>query len=55
MEMAHHRSVPREDDTEIVCRRCGLINPGDDDPCISVYYRFEQSEESEYITSSSES
>jgi hypothetical protein len=47
--------VPREDDTEVVCSRCGLINPGDDDPCISVYYRFEQSEESEYVTSSSES
>jgi hypothetical protein len=46
MEMAHHRPVLREDD-EFVCSRCGLINPGDDDPCISVYSGSAQTEESE--------
>ena len=37
MDGTHHRPVHREDDDELVCSRCGLINPGDDDTCISVY------------------
>jgi hypothetical protein len=33
----HHRPVHREDDDEFVCSRCGLINPGDGESCVSTY------------------
>ncbi len=36
MELLHHQPRLREDDGEYVCSRCGLINPGDGDPCIPV-------------------
>ncbi len=36
MQLLHHQIAMREDDGEFVCRRCGLINPGDDDACIPV-------------------
>jgi hypothetical protein len=47
MEMTHHQPVHREDDDEFICRRCGMINPGDGEPCISAYHRFAQIEESD--------
>jgi hypothetical protein len=31
-----HQSIVRESDEEVVCARCGLLNPGEDDPCITV-------------------
>jgi hypothetical protein len=34
MEFLHHQPFLREDDGEYVCSRCGLLNPGDGDPCI---------------------
>ncbi len=34
MELLHHQPLLREEDGEYVCSRCGLINPGDGDPCI---------------------
>ena len=36
MELFHHQPVLREDDGEVICSRCGLLNPGDDDPCIPI-------------------
>ncbi len=36
MELAHHQTLLREDDGEFVCSRCGMINPGEDDPCIPI-------------------
>ncbi len=36
MQLLHHQIAMREDDGEFVCRRCGLINPGDDEGCIPV-------------------
>jgi hypothetical protein len=47
MAMTHHRPVLREDDAEFVCSRCGLINPGDGEPCISAYHRPARIEEDE--------
>ena len=43
----HHRPVHREDDDELVCSRCGLINPGDGEPCISAYSGLTQTDEAE--------
>ncbi len=34
MEMSHHQTMLREEDGLFVCSRCGLVNPGDDQPCI---------------------
>ncbi len=39
-----HDVVCRESDGEFVCRRCGLINPGDEESCVSSY----QTEQAEY-------
>ena len=36
MELLYHQVTLREDDGEVVCSRCGLVNPGDDDACIPV-------------------
>ncbi len=36
MELMHHQTLLREDDGEFVCSRCGMINPGEDDPCIPI-------------------
>ncbi len=38
MELLHHQAMLR-DDLEgglIVCSRCGLVNPTDDQPCIPI-------------------
>jgi hypothetical protein len=47
MDMTHHRPVHREDDDEFVCSRCGLINPGDGEPCTSAYSRIAPTKEDE--------
>ena len=36
MELLHHQVQLREDDNQFVCTRCGLVNPGDSDPCLPV-------------------
>ncbi len=36
MQLLHHQIAMREDDGEFVCRRCGLVNPGEDEGCIPV-------------------
>ncbi|MFB3815511.1 MAG: hypothetical protein ACE14L_15515 [Terriglobales bacterium] len=36
MELMHHQNRLRDDDGEFVCSRCGMINPGEDDPCIPI-------------------
>ncbi|HEY3928594.1 MAG TPA: hypothetical protein VGL89_09480 [Candidatus Koribacter sp.] len=34
MELLHHEVNLREEDGRMVCSRCGLVNPRDDQPCI---------------------
>lgn len=36
MELLHHQTMLREEDGLFVCSRCGLVNPGDDQPCIPI-------------------
>jgi hypothetical protein len=44
MELLHHQPSLREDDGEYVCSRCGLVNPGDGDPCLPINLEPAQSE-----------
>jgi transposase len=36
MELLHHQLMPRDEDGQFVCSRCGLVNPRDDQPCIPI-------------------
>jgi hypothetical protein len=36
MELLHHQAFMREEDNMLVCSRCGMVNPSNDQPCIPV-------------------
>ncbi len=34
MDLLHHEPTLREEDGQLVCSRCGLLNPQEEQPCI---------------------